>query len=394
MHIVAEKTNKINFLLLFVRVVVGVLFIFSGLIKANDPLGFSYKLQEYFDVFHLTFLANYALALAIVLCSLEMVLGTLLLLGLYGKKVTWGLLLLILFFTFLTFYSAFFHVVTSCGCFGDAIPLTPWQSFSKDLVLLALIIIIFLRRKNIKPLFTNEISQTLTLSAAIVISLGIGIYTYNFLPFIDFLPYKEGNNLPTLMHAPKGAALDEYEITYTLQHKQTKEKKIVTDKDYLKNELWKDNNWEIIGDPESRIVKAGYQIPIKDLNITDAQGVDHTTELLDNPYYNLIFVAYDLNQTNLKALEKLNNLAKQATEEYTIRTVLLTASSAQQVDAINEQINLYMETFFADAVPLKSMVRANPGILLMKSGTVIKKWHYNTTPSFETLAKKYFEQLD
>src|SRR5690606_5549212 len=194
--------GKKNSLLLVARVLVGILFIFSGLIKANDPIGFSYKLQEYFDVFHLGFLANLAVAIAIILCSLEMVLGTLLLLGLYGKKIAIGLLALILFFTFLTFYSAFFHVVTSCGCFGDAIPLTPWQSFSKDVVLLIFVGIIFIYRKDIEPLFTNEISQALTLAATIVISLGIGIYTYNFLPFIDFLPYKEGNNLHALMHVP------------------------------------------------------------------------------------------------------------------------------------------------------------------------------------------------
>jgi len=394
MYTETGRTGNTNFALLFSRIFVGILFIFSGLIKANDPIGFSYKLQEYFDVFHLSFLADYAVAIAIILCSLEMILGTLLLLGLYGRKVALGLLLLIIFFSFLTFYSAFFHVVTSCGCFGDAIPLTPWQSFSKDLILLVFIGIIFFYRKAIQPLFTNEISQTLTLAAAIVLSLGIGICTYSFLPIIDFLPYKEGNNLPALMHAPKGAALDEYEITYTLQNKKTKEKKEVTDKIYLKNELWKDEDWEIIGDPESRLVKAGYQLPIKDLNITDAQGVEHTQELIENPYFNLIFVAYDLNKTNVKALEKLNELAKQATEEFNIRTVLLTASSAQQVAAFDSQSKLYAETFFADAVPLKSMVRANPGILLMKNGTVVKKWHYRTLPSYDTLAKKYFEQLD
>src|SRR5690606_34573980 len=209
-----------------------------------------------------------------------------------------------------TFYSAFFNVVTSCGCFGDAIKLTPWQSFSKDLILLFFILIIFLNRKKIQPLFSNEISQALTLSAAIVLSIGIGVYTYSFLPFIDFLPYKEGNNLPALMHVPKGAPLDEYEITYTLQNKTTQETKSVTDKVYLQQELWKDENWEVIGEPTSRLIKEGYQAPIKDLSITDAQGVDYTKEIIENPYYNLIFVAYNLDQTNPKALNKVNDLAK------------------------------------------------------------------------------------
>lgn len=394
MTLTTAKRNKSSFLLAFSRLFVGFLFIFSGLIKANDPIGFAYKLQEYFEVFHIAFLNDYAVAIAIVLCSLEMVLGALLLFGLYSRKVSLGLLLLIIFFTFLTFYSAFFNVVTSCGCFGDAIKLTPWQSFTKDLILLLFILIIFFNRKNIKPLFSNEISQVLTLSAAIVISIGIGIYTYNFLPFIDFLPYKVGNNLPALMHVPNGAPLDEYEITYTLQNKTTKETKSVTDKVYLQQELWKDENWEVIGDPTSRLVKEGYQAPIKDLSITDAQGVDYTKEIIENPYYNLLFVSYNLDKANPKALNKVNELAKRASEEYNIRTVLLTASTAQQVSELDSQTKLYAETFFADAIPLKSMVRANPGIMLLKNGIVVKKWHYRTLPSFETLAKRYFEHLD
>ncbi|WP_354004756.1 DoxX family protein [Olivibacter sp. 47] len=148
MNATTVKQHKSSFLLIFSRLFVGFLFVFSGLIKANDPIGFSYKLQEYFEVFHVAFLNNYAVAFAIVLCSLEIVLGILLLFGLYSKKVALGLLLLIVFFTFLTFYSAFFNVVTSCGCFGDAIKLTPWQSFSKDLILSFFILIIFLNRKK------------------------------------------------------------------------------------------------------------------------------------------------------------------------------------------------------------------------------------------------------
>src|ERR1700760_4509733 len=140
----------------FCRIFVGLLFIFSGLIKINDPLGFSYKLEEYFDVFHTGFLYSFALSLSIILCSLEIILGFALLIGVRAVSVTWGLLLLIIFFAFLTFYSAFFKVVQTCGCFGDAIPLTPWQSFTKDMILLALVLVIFANRKGIKPLFSEK----------------------------------------------------------------------------------------------------------------------------------------------------------------------------------------------------------------------------------------------
>src|SRR3954468_24667252 len=145
-----------NGLIWFCRLAVGLLFIFSGLIKINDPLGFSYKLEEYFEVFHITFLNGFAVSIAIILCSLEIILGFALLIGVRAKSVAWGLLLLIIFFAFLTFYSAYFKVVQTCGCFGDAIPLTPWQSFSKDLVLLLMIIVIFINRKTIEPFFSKK----------------------------------------------------------------------------------------------------------------------------------------------------------------------------------------------------------------------------------------------
>src|ERR1700749_4805133 len=162
------------------RIFVGLLFIFSGLIKINDPLGFSYKLEEYFEVFHITFLDSLSVIIAVVLCLLEIILGFALLIGVRPVKVAWGLLLLIIFFAFLTFYSAFFKVVQTCGCFGDAIPLSPWQSFSKDLFLLLLIIVLFVHRKKIQPLFSKKTGDNLLIVSAIV-ALGLGMYTYNFM---------------------------------------------------------------------------------------------------------------------------------------------------------------------------------------------------------------------
>lgn len=381
-----------NILLSFSRIFVGALFIFSGLIKANDPLGFGYKLQEYFEVFHMDFLSPAATGIAILLCTLEIVLGALLLLGFWSRKVAWGLLLLIIFFTLLTFISAAFKVVTSCGCFGDAIPLTPWQSFSKDLVLLVLIIIIFLKKDFIKPVFKKAASQRNIAILVTLISLGFGLYTYNVLPVVDFLPYKIGAHIPSLMVIPPGEQPDEYEIMYHLKNKQTKEEKDMSDKAYLKTEIWKDNNWEIVGEPSKRLVKKGFEPKIKDLSITDASGTDYTKELLENPYYSLIFVAYDLNNTDEKAIGKLNAIAINATQQFNIRTVLLTSNSAQDAEAFIKRNNLFSEVFYADAVPLKSMVRANPGVILLKNGVVINKWHNHNVPTFDQLSRKYFDK--
>lgn len=388
----SQTNTRTNYLLAISRIITGLLFIFSGFIKANDPTGFGYKLEEYFHVFGTHFLNDHATAIAVVVCGLEILLGVLLLLGFWRRTVAWGLLLLILFFTFLTFYSAFFEVVTSCGCFGDAIPLTPWQSFGKDLVLLLLILIIFVNRRQIKPVVSDRFTQSIITAVVAVIALGIGIYTVNFLPFIDFLPYKKGNNLPELMTLPDGEVGDQYEIIYTLKNKASGEEKKVSDKVYLAEELWKDENWEIIGDPESKLVNEGYQIPIPDLLISDANGNDVTHDLIENPYYNLIVVAWNLEKTDLAALRKINALVMNAAEAYNIRSILLTASSTQKAEQISDELNLLTEIFYADAVPLKSMVRANPGILLMQQGTVIDKWHHNTLPDFDTLDKQYFSE--
>ncbi|WP_295651899.1 BT_3928 family protein [uncultured Mucilaginibacter sp.] len=386
-----KKIHEGPIVLWICRIFVGVLFIFSGLIKANDPLGFSYKLEEYFGVFHMQFLNNLSVALAIFLCALEMFFGFALLIGTRGKQVAWGLLLLIIFFSFLTFYSAAFKVVQTCGCFGDAIVLTPWQSFGKDMVLLLLILVIFKKRAEIQPLFKPLAEKRITY-IAIILSFGVGIYTYNFLPVIDFLPYKVGANILDEMKTPPGAQPDQFEITYHLKNSKTGEEKVMNDKDYIKSGIWKDNSWKIVGDPENKLIKKGFSPKIVDLAINDASGSNYTNELLSNPFYNLMIVAYDLDKTDAKAMGRLNAIALDLAQNYNIRTVILTSNSAKDADAYSKANHLFSEVFYADEVPLKSMVRANPGVLLLKNGTIINKWHYHTMPDYDVLVKQYLQQ--
>lgn len=386
--------SSVDILLWISRLSVGFLFIFSGLIKANDPMGFGYKLQEYFHVFDLNFLSDYSTWIAVGICAFEIILGALLVLGIEGRKVAWGLLMLIIFFTFLTFYSAFFEVVSSCGCFGDAIPLTPWQSFIKDLILLAFILIIFIKRRKIVPLIASSFTNNLLSSFVIILSFGIGIYTISYLPFVDFLPYKEGNNIPKLMEIPEGAAQDEYEHIYSLKNKSTGEEKKMTDKEYMDQKIWEDENWEVIGEPESRLLKKGYQVPIPDLIISDAEGNELTKEIVSNPYYNFVVTSVDvtkLSAADLVALDKINQTIRDLSSEYNIRAVLLTASSSDDINYLNDQLDLVLETFYADAVPLKSMVRSNPGVILLQNGTVIKKWSKNSFPNKEVLIDTYLK---
>lgn len=389
-----KSTNFIDILLGFSRIFVGALFIFSGFIKANDPTGFGYKLQEYFHVFHTDFLNDYSTWIAIIICGFEIAMGVFLLLGIYRKTVAWGLLLLIIFFTFLTFYSAFFEVVSSCGCFGDAIPLTPWESFGKDLVLLVFILIIFKYRNRIKPLITSSGKRSFAAFLTLVISFGIGIYTLFFLPFIDFLPYKVGNDIPKLMVLPEGEESDVFEYIYEIKNKSTGETKKVTDKEYMAG-IWEDDNWEVIGEPASRLVKKGYQIPIPDLLISNAEGDDVTHEIIENPYYNFIVVSTyidKLSTADVIALDRINSTIRDLSSDYNLRAVLLTASSSDTAQKLNTEMDLMLETFYADAVPLKSMVRSNPGVLLLQNGVVIKKWSKLTFPSKEELEKTYLQK--
>tara|TARA_R110002094_G_scaffold129408_4_gene123311 strand:+ start:404 stop:1012 length:609 start_codon:yes stop_codon:yes gene_type:complete len=178
------------------RILVGALFIFSGLIKLNDPVGFSFKLHDYFaeDVLDMAFMLPFVLPLAVFIVILEVILGLSLLLGFWKRITSWLLLLMILFFTFLTFYSAYFDKVTDCGCFGDAIPLVPWESFGKDVILSILIFIIFFNLKYIKPLFSNKVSS-LSLLIAVVACSFLANHVLNHLPLKDFRVYAEGKNI-------------------------------------------------------------------------------------------------------------------------------------------------------------------------------------------------------
>lgn len=370
------------------RALVGLLFIFSGLIKANDPMGFGFKLEEYFVVFNTEWLSPLSVVLSILICALEIVLGVAVLLGARIRQTAWGLLLLILFFTWLTFYSAWFNKVTDCGCFGDAIKLTPWQSFGKDVVLLAMILWIFFSRKRIRPA-GGERAAGIAVLAAAVLSLGFGIYTSSYLPVVDFLPYKVGNHLPSLMKMPPGAEPDVYKIVYTLKNKETGELREMDDKEYLASKIWEDPQWEYVEASAPILVKKGYTPPIHDLRISDANGMEFTEELLNNPFYNLVIVMYDLKKTHRAAQEELNALVSKA-QEYNIRTAGLTAASSRAVDQFIAETGALYEVFYCDATPLKSMVRSNPGLLLLKDGTVIGKWPFRDLPSPEELEKRYF----
>lgn len=362
-------------MLKFSRYFVGLLFIISGLIKANDPTGFAIKLEEYFVVFGMTWLQSSALFLSVFICAFEIVLGVALLLKVKSNLVAWSLLIMIVFFTWLTGYSAITNKVTDCGCFGDAIKLTPWQSFSKDLILLIFIVIIFLKRKKIQSCFSKR-TDIFVLIISFGLSVLFGIYCVMFLPIIDFLPYKVGNHLPTLMQVPPGAPVDSFETR--MYYKKDGEIKEFT----LKNYPWEDSTWKWVK-TESVLIREGYKPKIKDLRLTDADGNDYTEDILSYPAYQLVVIVYDFDHTNQKAFKKINQLAEQIEKKHQLRTIGVTASNNQKTEYYRHELNTPYDFYFCDATTLKTMVRANPGIMLLKNGTVVEKWHYNNLPNYD-----------
>ncbi len=350
-----------------VRIFVGILFIISGFIKLNDPVGFSFKLEEYFSqgVLDLPFLMPYALAISILVVIVEVLVGVMLILG-YKRKLTLGTLLaMIVFFTFLTFYSAYFNKVTDCGCFGDAIKLTPWESFTKDVILLVLIAILIIGRNYIAPLLKPK-AVTAVLLASLLTCVGYVYYVLNHLPVIDFRPYEIGKNITEGMSVPPGAPKAIFE--YRWKFKVGGEEEIyITEGDYPSVD------GEFI-DVETTQLQAGYEPPVHDFTI-EQDGEDFASALLQEPKLMMV-VAYDLRKSNLAVFEQINEVANTALENG-YKVIGMSASGPDQTAVLKKNYDLAFDFYFTDETTLKTIVRSNPGILLLEKGTIKQKVHYN-----------------
>ncbi len=351
----------------FARIFVGILFIISGFIKLNDPVGFSFKLEEYFSqgVLNLPFLMPYALAFAIVIVIFELILGVFLLLGFQRKFTVWSLLLMILFFTFLTFYSAYFNKVTDCGCFGDAIKLTPWESFIKDVVLLLLIIALFAGRRYLNGLFRPN-TRVLLAGIALLASIFYVNYVLNHLPQIDFRAYKVGENIGEGMKVPEGAPKPLFEYSWKFDV-QGEEKVVVTNGEYPTVE------GEFI-DVETREIQKGYVPPIHDFSIMEDDN-DVTTEFLEEEYL-LLVIAYDLNKSEREGFQAIKRVTDRALG-LGYKVAGLSASNLERAERLIEDYDLKFDFYFTDETTLKTIVRSNPGLLLLNRGTILQKLHFN-----------------
>lgn len=412
------------------RLIVGNLFIFSGLVKLNDPLGFSYKLEEYFIEFGMDWgwIHEILVPMAAGLCIFEIILGVAVLVGYKMRPVSWLLLLMILFFTVLTFASAVFEIVRSCGCFGDAIPLTPWESFVKDLVLLVLILLLFFNRSRIAPFPDRNFDVIYFIISAIamvllsvqlqwflpfyftigvlainlvfrfsgntqwgapaaswvsaILSLVIGLWAIAYLPFKDFRPYAEGKNLPEQMTLPEDAIAPVYENLLTYKNKQSGELREMNMEEYSASKIWEDENWEWVS-TENTLIEEGDVPAITDFAIVDHEGTEMTDIFMSEERLMLV-IAYDLSSANHESWKEIRELALKGAEKG-ILTIGLSAASREEKDALVAEYDLPLEFYVTDGTVLKTIVRSNPGIVYLEKGTVKGKWHHNQLPTIDQL---------
>jgi uncharacterized membrane protein YphA (DoxX/SURF4 family) len=352
----------------FLKYFVGILFIFSGLIKVNDPIGTSIKLKEYFEVFANDFapffklFIPYSLVLAVFVVVLEVVLGIALLLHYRMKLTSWLFVLLIAFFTFLTFYSAYFNKVTECGCFGDAIPLTPWQSFAKDVVLSVLVILIFIRRSHFKPFMktrTGNVVIALTFAANIYLC----VHAISHLPYIDFRPYKVENNIPQLM-----SPSEPYRYKYIME-KDGEEFEFT---DYPTDTTYKYKDM-ILLNPKAQPKITDYHIWTDDGEFTEESFIGNK----------LFIIFYDISKTKTRNMDKINDLILSVEDD--VEVWALTASADTEFEAFRHEYQLAIPYFYADMTVLEAIIRSNPGLWLMKDGVVAGKWHHNDVPDADTV---------
>ncbi|MDO4727863.1 MAG: DoxX family membrane protein [Bacteroidota bacterium] len=357
-----------NFIIQIVRVFVGVLFIISGLIKLNDPVGFSYKLEEYFSesVLNLPSLEPLALSIALFVVIVEVVLGVMLLVGYRVKQTLWLLLLMILFFTFLTFYSAYFNKVTDCGCFGDVLKLTPWQSFGKDVLLLVLIILLFAGKKYIKSIFSNPKISVIVVAVSLFLCVFMGYWVLNHLPLKDFRPYKKGVNIAKAMEIPEDAPKSEYEINFVYEVDGKP-------KTFDMNQLDQIPEGAKFLERNERLIKEGFTPAIQGFMV-EKDNEDYTDVVLGEEKIILV-ITYDIEKADSEGLEQVAELIPKA-KELNYKIIGLASNSDDVISPILAKYGVNITFFQTDKIVLKTIERANPSLVILNKGTIMQKVHW------------------
>jgi len=365
-----------KYLCIFSRLLLGVVFIVSGLTKAIDPVGYGFVITEYLNALGLSFFNPIALSFGALQTAFEFVLGVALLIGLQLRLTSILTMLIMVFFTFFTLWTAISNPVQHCGCFGDAIRLTNWETFCKNLIFTPFSLLLFFKRKRFAPI-SLHIGEWSTLVLFGVASLALSIHCYRHLPLVDFTGYKVGNNIPEAMTLPEGAPRTQYETLLTYQRgSETKQ--------FSFDEL-PDSSWTFVS-VKTRVLKRGAIPAIPSFEVRTYGGKYITDSLLSVKGALLIFVVPYMDKAHPKALEEVGMLFKQVAEHLNIPFVTLSGSGEEQTISRMKGNDLHTPLYYSDAKTLYTMIRSNPGLILLYDANVVAKWSAWDIPSFQSFS--------
>ncbi len=353
------------------RLIPAITFIFSGFVKAVDPTGTAVKFNDYFIAFHLDWLLGLAMPMAFALAVIEFLLGIYLLTGLFLKKVIPTLLAFMAFFTLLTLYIAIFDPVSDCGCFGDAVVISNWQTFLKNVIIIMFAYGAWVFRKDYKTPSTPLLRTATAVAFALYIS-GVAWYSLSNLPIIDFRPFKSGADIYSLVNIPEGAEMPEYETLFILE-KDGKQKTFDVD-----SYPYDDSTWTFI-ESKTKIIKEGYIPPLEAFSLMDEEYGDLTYDIIQHEGAVFLMVSHDLTKIPAKFIPTMAGLAKEA-DKYNIPFYCVTASDSQGATKFEKEHSTGLQYLYNDNITLKTIIRSNPGLILVYDGIVINKWHHNNIP--------------
>lgn len=385
------RDTFIKLIVAIARILFGITFIFSGFVKAIDPLGFTYKIEDYLISFHLAQFVPLALTFALALILLEFLLGVFILFGIYRKWTTHFAVLFMVVMTPLTLYIALANPVEDCGCFGDALIISNWSTFYKNIVLLTFAIVLLVYRRQITPFYTKK-TKHYVFAFVLLFFLAFSFYNIVYLPVLDFRPYKTGTNIQENM-AERGEG-DVYDNIYVY------EKDGVVKEFTEENYPWEDSTWTFV-ELKSELIKEGDKPTIEDFSIilyqNDSNGDfvktnDITLDVLSQPYSFLV-VSTSLNKISDKSMLKLHSLANYG-EKNAINMYIVTSSDENAVKKWDDKLGGPNVNYASmDELTLKTIIRSNPGIVMLKEGTIQAKWSKNSIPD-ETKLNKTITQFE
>ncbi len=355
------------------RFIVALVFIYSGFVKLVDPYGTAYKISDYLEVVHLVLPLWVVLAISIFLSVFEFTLGMNALSKSCYSNTTKLLLVVVSVFTLLTLYIAIANPVQDCGCFGDALVITNWHTFFKNIVLLILILVMF-RNRNYMRSRVEEVRQKIMTFCFVLFAVFFALHEVRHLPILDFRPYSVGTYIPEKMKVSEGMPQDVYETHFV--YSKNGEEKAFTEENYP----WQDTTWHYVSS-ESILVSKGAQAPIHDFVIEDSELGDITEDVLSDDNYTFLLVAPYLEKSSYKHKNDIESLMQYCSEKG-YRFMVLTSSIGDAVNEFKSQYEVPFELCNMDEITLKTIVRAHPGLVIIKSGTILAKYHHNDFPVF------------